>query len=88
MKTEYLNASKLKKSEELERREAIFNDSVKLFHKQMGELNKTLKVLRENWIDSEIVVEFSDTAWDKLYAAFIAADIVSLIDSFVYEGDK
>ena len=75
-----------KKEEELKQRELLFKKSVKIFHEQMGDLDKFCKVLRKDLEHEEIFIEFSDTIWDKLYIALLAADIVVTIDSFVYNN--
>ena len=85
LKVEYLDCSKLKKAEEEDQRQTLFKQAVKTFHQQMGELDKSFKTLRQDWVREEVLIEFPEVAWDKLYQALIAADIVSLIDAFTYD---
>lgn len=87
LNVEYLNAKKLKKVDELAAREALFKDSLASFKKQMKVLfeSKAFKITKENWTENEIVIEFAEVIWEKLYAALCKADIVSIIDSIVHE---
>lgn len=44
---------------------------------------KVFKVLSENPAKSEVLIEFPEAQWEKLYAALREADIVDLIDSTI-----
>ena len=87
LKTDYLDTSTMTPVLAAKKQEILFRPALKDFHQQMAEI-KTFKVLRENVIRSEIVIEFPEAEWEKLYEALRAADIVLLIDSSVYEDDK
>lgn len=88
LKTEWFDASILKKSQEEERRKENFEESVKTFRGQMVELIKDIKIVRQDPAREEILIEFQDKLWPEIYEALIAADIVSVIDSIVPEDDK
>jgi hypothetical protein len=51
----------------------------------MGELDKVFKIIREDCPRGEVIIEFSETVWEQLKESFLRADIVAMIDSFVYE---
>lgn len=87
LKVEYLDCSKLKKAEEEAQRQALFKQSVKTFHEQMGDLDKSFKTLRQDWVREEVLIEFPEVVWEKLYPALLKADIVTLIDPFTYEDE-
>lgn len=83
LKTEYLNAKKLKKVDEAKAREKLFNDSVSLFKKQMKPFfdTKGIRIIQEDWERNEIVIEFEKTNQEIIHADLVKSDIVEVIDS-------
>lgn len=84
---EYLDAKeeKLNKSQAEVAREKIFQQSVKTFKEQMGELytSKAFKVLKEVPTEFAVLVEYSEVIDETMWKAFQAADIVNIVDSMV-----
>jgi hypothetical protein len=76
---------KLNKGEAEVARQKIFEQSVKIFKEQMGELytSKTIKVLKNVPLELAVLVEYDEALDDKMWIAFRAADIVNVVDSMV-----
>lgn len=90
LNVDYLDAKKLKKTDELEQREALFKQSLATFKKQMKVFfdTKGIKILQENWTENEIIIEFENTNCELIYEDLRKSDIVSVIDSLVYQNKE
>ena len=88
LEVEWLDTKKLKKSEEPTKRQELFDDAIKLFKEQLKTFfdTKTVKILKENLEYKEIVIEFPEVIWEKLHKELIAAPVVTIIDSLVYDN--
>jgi hypothetical protein len=80
---EYLDPKSLKKTEWEEVRTQNFRSSISTFKKQMKGLSfQILKELPFN----EIVIEYSETLDEAMWAALRAAPIVEIVDHIVPKG--
>lgn len=78
--TEYINIKKLSKDDAEKKRHEVFQNSMTEFKTQLKDFFKTFKVVEELPERAEVVIEFSEVVWDKLYTELLKADAVSIIE--------
>lgn len=62
--------------------EELFNSAVNTFKKEIKSYftTKECKILKEDWQNNQILIEFADNLWEKMYPALCKIKVVSIID--------